>query len=217
MASASVSRPRAPWLRTKYLAFSCIALMAAYVIYHDERFIIDRSDPFWDHIRTFKWWLLPHGLAGACALVLAPLQFSDRLRRRVPKMHRIVGRIYITAVFIFAPLGVYIEYLEERIGFSRSETLFTGVFALLLISTTAFALFFIRNRRIQQHRQWMTRSYAIALVFFEARVISGILGLDNSVDAVDTIDWIVLVLAIPLADLVLQVQESWSPGIRAPQ
>ena len=132
MATATVSRPRAPWFRAKNLLFACLALMALYVIGHNEHFIIDRSDPFWQHIQTFKWWLLAHGLAGACALLLAPLQFSDRLRLRLTKMHRVVGRVYITGVFILAPLGAYIEYLEERIGGTRSETIATLVFAILL-------------------------------------------------------------------------------------
>ena len=208
MATASISPPRAPWFRAKNLLFACVALMAAYVIRHNEHFLIDRTDPFWQHVKTFKWWLLAHGLAGACALVLAPLQFSDRLRQRLNRMHRVVGRIYITGVFILAPLGAYIEYLEERIGGTRSETIATVVFAILLMSTTAIALFFILNRKIQQHRQWMTRSYAVALVFFEVRVIEGIVGLDDNVAASDTVFWICLVLAIPLADLILQLQES---------
>jgi len=113
MAITVASRPRASWFRAKNLVFGCIALMAAYVIRHNEHFIIDRSDPFWQHIQTFKWWLLPHGLAGACAPVVAP-----------PK----------------------------------------------------------------------------CIVMF---------GLDDNVAAGDTINWICLVLAIPLADVVLQLQESW--------
>jgi uncharacterized membrane protein len=209
MATAFVAPPRAPWFRAKNLLFACLALMAVYVIGHNEHFLIDPSDPFWRHIQTFKWWLLAHGVAGACALVLAPLQFSDRLRQRLTKMHRVVGRIYITGVFILAPLGAYIEYLEERIGGTRSETIATGVFAILMILTTSLALFFILNRKIQQHRQWMTRSYAVALVFFEVRAIDGIFGLDDNVAASDTAFWICLVLAIPLADLVLQLQELW--------
>ena len=208
MATASLSPPRASWFRAKNLLFACVALMAVYVIRHNEHFLVDRSDPFWRHIETFKWWLLAHGLAGACALILAPLQFSDRLRLRLTKMHRIVGRIYITGVFILAPLGAYIEYMEERIGGTRSETIATGVFAILLMSTTSIALFFILNRKIQQHRQWMTRSYAVALVFFEVRAIGGIFRLDDNVAASDTTFWICLVLAIPLADLILQLQES---------
>ena len=53
-----------------------------------------------------------------------------------------------------------------------------------------------------------TRSYAVALVFFEVRFISGVLGLDDSVGASETIVWICLAFSIPLADLVLQLQES---------
>ena len=208
MATVLVPRQRASWIKPKNLVFAGILLMMAYVLHHNESFIVDQSDPNWDHIKSFKWWLLPHGLAGACALFLAPLQFSDRLRRRFTKMHRIVGRIYITGAFVLAPLGVYIQYLEERIGEPRSFTIATSVDAILLISTTAFALFFILKRKIQQHRQWMTRSYAVALVFFEVRVISGLLGLDDNVGATETIVWICLALSIPLADLVLQLQES---------
>ncbi len=208
MAITSVARPRTSWFRAKNLVFACVALMTAYVIRHNEHFLIDSSDPFWIHIQTFKWWLLPHGLAGTCALILAPLQFSDRLRQRFTKLHRIFGRIYVTGVFILAPLGVYIQYLEEHIGGTRSGTIQTVVLALVLMSTTAFALFFILNRKILQHRQWMTRSYAVALVFFANRLIPGILGLDDDIAANVTIDWITLVLAIPLADLVLQLQDS---------
>jgi len=209
MATTPLYWPRTSWFRAKNVLFACVALMTAYVIRHNEHFLIDSSDPFWRHIQTFKWWLLPHGLAGACALLLAPFQFSDRLRHRHTKLHRICGRVYVTGVFILAPLGVYIQYLEERIGGTRSETIQTMVFAFLLMSTTAFALFFILNRKTQQHRQWMTRSYAMALVFFANRLIPGVFGLDDDVAANDTIDWITLALAIPLADLVLQLQESF--------
>jgi uncharacterized membrane protein len=209
MAATFESRPRGSWVKPKNIVFVVILAMMAYVIRHNENFIIDRSDPNWVHISTFKWWLLPHGVAGACALLLAPMQFSDWLRQRFTKMHRIVGRIYIAGVFVLAPLGVYIQYLEERLGVPRTFTIATAVDAILLISTTAIALFFILNRRIQQHRQWMTRSYAVALVFFEVRFISGVLGLDDAGDAVsETIVWICLAFSIPLADLLLQIQES---------
>jgi uncharacterized membrane protein len=212
-----LSRPRASWINGKNLLFAGICLMMGYVLQHNETFVIDGSDPNWDHIRTFKWWLLPHGVAGACALILAPLQFSDRLRRRFTKMHRVVGRIYITAVFVLAPLGVYIQHLEERIGYPRSFTIATAVFAVLLTSTAAIALYFILNRGIQQHRQWMTRSYAVALVFFEVRLISGLLGLDDSIAANETIVWICVAFSIPLADLVLQLQGAHPAPERVPR
>jgi uncharacterized membrane protein YtjA (UPF0391 family) len=55
----------------------------------------------------------------------------------------------------------------------------------------------------------MTRIYAVALVFFEVRLISGVLGFDGSIAATETIIWICLALAIPLADVIPQIQDSW--------
>ena len=52
--------PRASWLRPKYLLFGFIALMLAYVIPHDESFLLHPKDPLWQHYEPFKWWLLPH-------------------------------------------------------------------------------------------------------------------------------------------------------------
>ena len=84
-----------------------------------------RKDPEWQHIASFKWWLLPHGIAGACAFLLGPMQFSDRLRHSFPKLHRVLGRVYVAGALIAAPLGLYIEYIDERQGFARSFTIET--------------------------------------------------------------------------------------------
>jgi hypothetical protein len=71
-----------PRFRAKYVIFAFIAAMAAYVLYHNESFLINAAHPVWHHYEPFKWWLLPHGVAGACALILAPMQFWERLRLR---------------------------------------------------------------------------------------------------------------------------------------
>ena len=68
------------WPRPKTFAFVAVAIMAAYVLYRNERFLIDPAHPVWHHYEPFKWWLLPHGLAGACVLLLAPLQFGASSR-----------------------------------------------------------------------------------------------------------------------------------------
>jgi uncharacterized membrane protein len=193
--------------------------MMIYVMQHNERFVINGADPVWDHYQSFKWWLLPHGLAGACALVLVPMQFSDRLRRRFPKMHRVVGRIYVASVFfVVGPIGTYIQYYQERMGAPRSFTIAAAVDAILLMSTAAIGLAFILKGKIHQHRQWMTRSYAVALVFFEVRLISGVFRLDDKGLAVaELVVWVCVASAIPLADVVLQIQESFRSRASAPK
>ncbi|HTF61644.1 MAG TPA: DUF2306 domain-containing protein [Edaphobacter sp.] len=90
------------WLRSKDVVFGFIILMMAYVLNHNERFVIQSNDPIWNHYQSFKWLLLPHALAGACALFLGRMQFSDRLRLRYTKLHRVMGRVYVPGVLIAA-------------------------------------------------------------------------------------------------------------------
>ena len=191
--------------------------MLAYVLWHNESFLINRASPVWQHYQPFRWWLLPHGVAGACAILLGPLQFSDRLRQRFTKFHRVVGRIYITGALIVAPLGAYIQFFEERMGGPRSFSIPALVDAILLMLTTAIAFGFILNGKVQQHRQWMTRSFAVALVFLEVRVVGGITGWDKNPAAIETIVWSCLAFSLLTADLVLQVQElrRSRPAVRA--
>jgi uncharacterized membrane protein len=205
MATAPTALKPNSWLHPKSLLFVAIGLMVAYVIPHDESFLAHPKDPIWQHYEPFMWWLLPHGIAGACALLLGPMQFSDRLRNRFRQLHRVAGRIYVAGVFVAAPLGIYIQYFEERMGDPRSFTIAAAVDAALWMITTGIALVFILRGKVQEHRQWMTRSFAVALVFLEVRVIGGLGGWENlDVHANETIVWFCLAFAILSADLVLQ-------------
>ena len=114
MSTSPATSPRNTWLRPKYVLFGFLGLMLAYVLAHNESFLINAHDPEWPHIQPFKWWLLPHGLTGACALLLGPLQFSDRLRQRFTKLHRVAGRFYVAGVFLASPLGFDVDYFQER-------------------------------------------------------------------------------------------------------
>jgi hypothetical protein len=206
------------WVRPKTVVFTFIAAMALYVLYHNERFLIDAAHPVWQHYAPFKWWLLTHGVAGVCALVLAPLQFSDRLRHRFTTLHRVTGTIYVTGVFLLSPLGVYIQYLDEMQGASRSFTVATVIFSTVLMTTTGIALIFALKRMFRQHRQWMTRSYAVALVFLEGRVILGLFGLDQPFDwaITETVVWSCLAVAVLVGDLANQWYELASERARRP-
>ncbi|MGH9501272.1 MAG: DUF2306 domain-containing protein [Terriglobales bacterium] len=209
MSTTSMALQRIARPRLKYLLFGFIGLMVLYVLRHNESFLVNGADPAWQHYQPFKWWLLPHGLAGACALLLGPMQFSDRLRRRYAKLHRVVGRFYIAGVFIAAPLGFYIQYFQERTGATpRSFSLAAALDAVLWMLTTGIAFAFILKGKVQQHRQWMTRSLAVALVFLEVRVILGVTGWERlGESASETVVWVCVGFSILLADIVLQVQE----------
>ena len=194
-------RPNA-WLpRVKYLLFGVVGLMMLMVLENNERFLINQHDPIWNHYQPFKWWLLPHGIAGALALFLGPLQFSDSFRKRFIRWHRIAGRFYVGAAMIAAPLGVYIQH---TLGPPPLVTV-TNVDAALLMFTTGMGLTMALMGNIQAHQQWMTRSYVVALVFLEVRCVQAVPWLSNMVDENSQADmWICLVFSLLVADLILQ-------------
>ena len=208
--------PPARQFPTKYLVFTAIAAMTAYVLYHNERFLIDPAHPIWNHYEPFKWWLLPHGLAGACALLLAPLQFAEGLRRRHTTLHRTIGTFYIIGVFILGPLGLYIQYLDEAQGAARSFTVETIIQSSTLMITTAIGLYFALKRQFNYHRQWMIRSYAVALTFIEIRVILGVSGLDDPFDwhILETVVWSCVAASVLIGDIANQLYEGHLARLR---
>jgi uncharacterized membrane protein len=186
-------------LRPKQLIFTVIGAMMLIVVHENEYFLLDRAAPIWEHYEPFKWWLLIHGTFGATALFLGVLQFSDRLRQRYLRFHRIAGRFYVLGVMVAAPLGILIQ----RIAYVPGWVPLAGMDAALWITTTAVGLAYAVRRDLTRHKQWMTRSYAVALVFLEGRVWFAI---DPTFDNLAAV-WICLAAAIPVADLLLAGEE----------
>ena len=195
-------------VNAKYVVFSAIAAASVYVLYHNERFLVQADHPAWQRYETFKWWLLPHGIFGAIVLLFAPFQFSSRLRQRFTRAHRIMGRLYVVSALALAPMGAYIQYFQERSGAPRSFTVLGVVDAALLMGTTLIAFYFAFRRKIAAHKQWATRSYAVALVFIAGRFVMGVTGWETlGVEIVQAIIWSCLVMAVPLADVSIHWNE----------
>jgi uncharacterized membrane protein len=116
-------------------------------------------------LRADIWILIPHILGGTLALIIGPLQFSSRLRRHNPKFHRILGRVYVYSVFVAAPIGIVMATHSHRRMFTLAISVQSGTW----IITTAAAFLTARNRQIQQHREWMVRSYAVTFTFIATR------------------------------------------------
>src|ERR1700758_4904110 len=90
---------------SKFLAFTFIGVMMAYVAVHNESFLVNWKAPIWINYKAIKRYLLPHELTAACALLLGPMQFSDSLRARFTKFHRVSGRFYVAGALLGGPLG----------------------------------------------------------------------------------------------------------------
>jgi uncharacterized membrane protein len=105
--------------------------------------------------------LLPHALAAITAILLGPLQFSSRFRRKYLKLHRVVGKVYVICVLVAAPAAALLaSHAPGLLPFAGA------VQSTLWVATTVAAFLTARNRQITQHRQWMVRSYGVGCTIF---------------------------------------------------
>ena len=114
------------------------------------------------------WYLAVHAFFGIVAMAVAAFQFSNRLRTRYLGMHRALGYVYVTGVFISAPFAVVVA-LKIPKSFSLIAANCMQSFGWVV--TTAIALYCVRSGNIVQHRRWMIRSYPFAMVFTVTRTV----------------------------------------------
>jgi uncharacterized membrane protein YozB (DUF420 family) len=119
-------------------------------------------------------------------------------------------------VFVASPLGIYIQIFEERFGGTRLQTATTTFQGCQWILTTGIAWLHILQRNVEQHRRWMTRSFAVALVFLEVRVITGLTGWENtSPAAAEAVVVVANASAVLIADVFLAIEQAVSLRRRA--
>lgn len=189
-------RPRVP----KYLSLLMLGAMTLFVLGNNERFLVDHADPQWTYYWPVRWWLVPHGLAGAVALVLGATQFSSRLRERHLILHRLSGRVYVIAVLIAAPTSLAVSAIHN----ARPTFVAIVVQATGWLLATGIAFYFIRHRNIRLHRHWMLRSYAITTIFLFDRVIDALPGVaPYDADNDPTVLWLCNVLAWAIPSLMI--------------
>ncbi len=145
------------------------AALVSVLLYTDLRLVL-HPGPYGAKLVHDRLLLIPHALGGLAALLIGPLQFAARLRRRHPKFHRIAGRIYVTAVCIAAPLALILGLN----GFGWPEPVTNSALAGIWFGCTVCAYITARNRQITEHRKWMIRSYVFTLNFIFTRVLNPI-------------------------------------------
>jgi len=192
------SRDAGP-ISLKRTVFAALAVLTLATIYEHETPLLNPANPEWRHIAPFRWWLLPHVITAAVALVLGPLQFSSTLRRRNPVVHRWTGRVYASTVLIASSLALYIGVVFEI----PENRWLMGTMAGLWLLSTAFGWLAVRNRNVNQHRLWFMRSYCLTLTFVGTRFIPDVILPHMGYAGVTALYWVLIVASLALPDLLV--------------
>lgn len=147
------------------------------------------------------WVFILHAVASALALMLGALQLLTALRRRWPGLHRWTGRSYVLLCGLGALSALWIAPNVES---GRLATLGFSALALAWIVATAQGWCHAVNPRLDLHRRWMIRSYALTAAALSLRLqllLFEALGLDyGEVSAFLSFScWLPNVIAVELA------------------
>lgn len=119
--------------------------------------------------------LLTHVGCGIVALGGGLLQFVPSVRTARPRLHRSVGLAYLTSVCIGGVTGVPLAVLLlGGVPEDLRRVFYPSVAAFLVLSPTWVALTAMawrraRQRRFEDHRAWMIRSYSLTFAAVTAR------------------------------------------------
>ena len=162
---------------------------------------------------------LAHAGGGGLALLLAPWQFAGPVRRRFTKLHRVMGRLYVTAILIGGTAGLLMAYQTDA---GQIAQLGFGLVAVAWLTTTALAFYHGYRRNIPVHRRWMIRSTALTLAAVTLRIYLGVTfgylipnGYVDFLTAYIAISWLCWVPNILVAEVWIrrELAKSALPGV----
>ncbi|WP_161632188.1 DUF2306 domain-containing protein [Nakamurella lactea] len=111
--------------------------------------------------------LMTHIVTASVALALGPLQFVRRIRR-IPRLHRYIGRGYLFAgVFPSSLVGIPVALLSTA-GPIAAAGLLVGDLIWLVTGVQAYRL--VRAHRYREHARWMVRNFALTFAAVTFRI-----------------------------------------------
>jgi uncharacterized membrane protein len=163
------------------MALACVAIViyaSRYLTFDAEVYFPEQREPYLQH----EFALGVHAFSGILALLIGPVQFVRRFRRRFVRLHRFMGATYVASA---TALGVS--------GLILAPTAYTGLVAsagftvldLTMLFTTWTAVRMIVAARYGEHRRWMIRSFSLIMAGVMLRLWTLIYGGLAAVGIVD--------------------------------
>lgn len=103
-----------------------------------------------------------HFAAGGIILVLGCIQLIQRVRLRLPALHRWIGRVYVTAALLAGLGGLVFIATKGTLGGPVMDLGF-GLYGVLMVLAAEETFRHVRARRMEAHRAWALRLFALAI------------------------------------------------------
>ena len=162
----AVSDTRASWRLAAFLAVAVVAAIVFVAIAAIPYYLSASYGP--PEYAPRKGWLMLHISGGIVAILTGPVQLWLGLEARGMTWHRRMGMAYMAAVGAGA-LGGYYMAFKTDFGWLFGASL--ACLATAWVTTTGMAYLAIRKSLVEQHKEWMIRSYVVTFAFVIFRLL----------------------------------------------
>ncbi|CAN7196625.1 DUF2306 domain-containing protein [Mesorhizobium sp. LjRoot246] len=120
-----------------------------------------------------RWIMLVHTATAGLALLLGVLQFSARVRRNWPAVHRFSGRLMLTIVAVSMITALAFLFRTGSAATTSGPPFFNIllIFAICVLAAAVLAFLAIKERQIKLHQAFMTYMFAMLLTAPIIRII----------------------------------------------
>jgi uncharacterized membrane protein len=186
------------------LLLRAVTVVAAWFVYsHALPYITMDAERFGIYVPR-RDWLLVHVVAGTMALLLGPVQLWLGSHGRSPALHRTLGIGYVMSV---GAGSVSAYYLAWKTDFGWVFGMGLGGLATAWIVTTGLAVAAICRYKIQQHWEWMVRSYVVSFAFVFFRVLTevfAVAGVGTTTEQLVAASWLCWAAPLLITETILQ-------------
>ncbi len=167
---ASARLATSGWLVMTLCSVYIVGVVARYLTFDPDVYFPEQRETY----LRLQLALGVHVACGVLALLLGPLQFARRLRRRFVRAHRVAGALYVTSATGLAVSGLVLAPTAYTGPVAATGFTLLGVGTLF---TTWTALRMVLAHRYAEHRRWMTLSFSLIWAGVMLRIWSPIYSL----------------------------------------
>jgi hypothetical protein len=186
-----------------YFSFLMLRIIWAYIPMEPDTAFLQLKQSYL-HITEWRIAFYVHVFSSLFALLAGFTQFSKKLLKERPRLHRAMGYAYvINILMITGPAGLLMSFyanggISSRIGFV--------LLSVLWIAFTAIALYKAVKKQFMAHRVFMIRSFALTLSAVSLRIWKVIIANFTDMAPMDryrVIAWLGWVLNLLIAEWII--------------
>lgn len=160
------------WIGYIYFSYLLLLITLQYIPYHtDVAFLRIKQEVI--VLSHYKIAFFTHVYTSIFLMIFGALQFSNYIKKKYIKLHRISGRFYVGILLLLSgPSGLVMSYYANGGLLAQVSFLLLSTFWILF---TFLSFYFILKKQIIKHQKFAIRSFALTLSAISLRLFKYLL------------------------------------------